>query len=304
MTIDSSLAFEELDRRLTAQRLHQEPQQLQLEDNRIITYSIYGDKTGEPWFWFHGAPSCRLEALLAADWAKSRGIRLIAADRPGYGGSTPYPGCTVSELTPDILALANELSIDRFVAFGGSGGGPYALACAHALPERLLGCVVVATGGIATEANQVAGRIDRIAYFLARRIPFVLRLYFWLIYRIANLPTSILGLLAIGAEKAFVTTVIQNGLFSAHIHEVFKQGTRGAIEDFARSGHLGFRLPNVRYPVLFVQGLKDPFVPAQQTRRWSELVPNSQYIEIPEAGHAGAIFALNSIYTLLHPIEA
>ena len=53
---------------------------------------VHGASDGDAWFWFHGAPSCRLEAVLAADWAQKNNIKLIAVDRPGYGGSTLKKG--------------------------------------------------------------------------------------------------------------------------------------------------------------------------------------------------------------------
>src|SRR4051812_50164443 len=64
------------------------------------------------------------------------GVRLIAYDRAGYGGSTRKPGRTVVDVVADITAVADELGLERFATRGLSGGGPHALACPALCGER------------------------------------------------------------------------------------------------------------------------------------------------------------------------
>ena len=95
-------------------------------------------------FWHHGTPNIGTppEPLFAA--AEELGIRWVSYDRPGYGGSTAYPGRTVASAAPYVAVVADALSIDRFAVMGHSGGGSHALACGALLPERVLGVVSVA----------------------------------------------------------------------------------------------------------------------------------------------------------------
>jgi hypothetical protein len=72
-------------------------------------------------------------------------------DRPGYGGSTRRPGRSVPGVAEAVRALADAQGWKRFAVFGGSGGGPHALACAALLPERVIRC-----------ARTHGGRRDRI----------------------------------------------------------------------------------------------------------------------------------------------
>jgi pimeloyl-ACP methyl ester carboxylesterase len=65
------------------------------------------------------------------------GVRLITADRPGYGRSDPQPGRGILSWTADVEALAGSLGIQEFSVMGHSSGGPYALACADAMPDRV-----------------------------------------------------------------------------------------------------------------------------------------------------------------------
>src|SRR3954452_14573241 len=66
------------------------------------------------------------------------GVRLIAADRPGIGRSDPVSGKrTYAGWAQDVAHLADALGTERFSVVGYSCGGPYALAVAAELPERV-----------------------------------------------------------------------------------------------------------------------------------------------------------------------
>lgn len=119
---------------------------LALRDGRVL--HVYDTGTGDGTaglavFWHHGTPSTGAppEPLLAV--AAERGIRWVSHDRPGYGGSTPYPGRDVASAAADVGSVADALGIDRFAVMGASGGGPHALACAAVLPGRVLATVCI-----------------------------------------------------------------------------------------------------------------------------------------------------------------
>jgi pimeloyl-ACP methyl ester carboxylesterase len=95
-----------------------------------------GDKRGVPVFLLHGTPGSRLGPCPRPMVLYQLGIRLIAFDRPGYGGSDRLPGRTVADAAEDVAAIADALELDRFAVLGRSGGGPHALACAALLPDR------------------------------------------------------------------------------------------------------------------------------------------------------------------------
>jgi pimeloyl-ACP methyl ester carboxylesterase len=105
-----------------------------------------------------GTPNSRL--LLDRDVvrAQKRGIRLMAYDRPGYGGSTRQPDRSVGDCAQDVRDIAAGLGIDRLVVWGVSGGGPHALACAALLPD-----LVPAVGVLACPAPWGAEGLDYFA---------------------------------------------------------------------------------------------------------------------------------------------
>ncbi|KAH6964437.1 Alpha/Beta hydrolase protein [Fusarium avenaceum] len=118
-----------------------------LPTNRLISWAEYGSSKGRPLIFLHGTPSSRLECAEFHDELKIRNIRLIAPDRPGFGRSEFLPGRTIGGYATDILALAKHLDMTKYHVMGGSGGGPYALACARYLqPEDGLQGVCVFAG--------------------------------------------------------------------------------------------------------------------------------------------------------------
>eukprot|EP00405_Crypthecodinium_cohnii_P009879 CAMPEP_0206427216 /NCGR_PEP_ID=MMETSP0324_2-20121206/4893_1 /ASSEMBLY_ACC=CAM_ASM_000836 /TAXON_ID=2866 /ORGANISM="Crypthecodinium cohnii, Strain Seligo" /LENGTH=349 /DNA_ID=CAMNT_0053892423 /DNA_START=85 /DNA_END=1134 /DNA_ORIENTATION=- len=116
-----------------------------LPDGRLLAYHIEG--TGVPVICFHGMGSSRFTWLGEKPLNDScPGVQIIAIDRPGYGGSTPPPfGYSYSEFAQDVAVLADHLNLPRFCVAGHSSGGPYALACAALLPDRVAACAAIAS---------------------------------------------------------------------------------------------------------------------------------------------------------------
>ena len=81
-----------------------------------------GAPDGLPVFGLHGTPGSRLVRNADPDLYERHGVRWIAYDRPGYGGSDPHVGRSVADAPADIGAIADELGLDRFAVVGASGG--------------------------------------------------------------------------------------------------------------------------------------------------------------------------------------
>jgi pimeloyl-ACP methyl ester carboxylesterase len=126
-----------------------------LHDRRHLGFAEYGAATGKPIFWFHGTPGARRQ--IPADVrvaATERNVRLIAIERPGVGLSTPHLYRAIGEWARDVEEFANTLAIDRFALVGMSGGGPYVLACAASMPQRVVAGAVL--GGVAPSRGDEA----------------------------------------------------------------------------------------------------------------------------------------------------
>jgi pimeloyl-ACP methyl ester carboxylesterase len=115
-----------------------------LPDGRIVEVRTWGPDDGEPLVFHHGTPGAGLPYPPWALVAESRGLRTIMYSRPGYGDSTPQPGRMVIDAATDVAHILDALGANTFRTIGWSGGGPHALACAAALPQRCLATAVIA----------------------------------------------------------------------------------------------------------------------------------------------------------------
>lgn len=114
---------------------------LTLSDGRTLAWAEAGAPSGFPLFLFHGFPGSRLEARGVEDLGHRHNVRFIAPNRPGYGRSTFQLGRRITDWPSDVQYLARHLDVKRYGVLGGSGGGPYALACADAIPSDELASV-------------------------------------------------------------------------------------------------------------------------------------------------------------------
>jgi pimeloyl-ACP methyl ester carboxylesterase len=111
------------------------------QDGRTLEVHELGDPDGFPVLFHHGTPS---SGMLYGRW-DTPGVRLVAYDRAGYGGSTRRPGRSVADVVGDVNAIADALGFERYGTWGWSGGGPHALACAALGDERLVAAATLAS---------------------------------------------------------------------------------------------------------------------------------------------------------------
>jgi pimeloyl-ACP methyl ester carboxylesterase len=96
-------------------------------------------------FFLHGAPGGRLLRHVGGEYERAR-LRVITYDRPGYGRSTRLPGRSVADAVEDMARIADSLGLGSFGVAGVSSGGPYALAVAALLPDRVTRCATIVAG--------------------------------------------------------------------------------------------------------------------------------------------------------------
>src|SRR5215510_15036104 len=112
-------------------------------DGTVLRYCLYGRADGYPVIFHGGSPSSRWKWPMLIETMRQSKLSLLVYDRPGYGGSTRQPGRPVAGAADDVRALADAAGWDTFAVFGGSGGGPHALACAALLAGRVTRCAVL-----------------------------------------------------------------------------------------------------------------------------------------------------------------
>ena len=106
-------------------------------DGRTVAYEVVGDPDGTPVFWQHGTGDSRLCKHPDDSVTAGLGIKLVTADRPGVGGSSPKKPRGILDWVADAEAVADAAGLEQFVVAGHSGGGPHALAIAQQLGDRV-----------------------------------------------------------------------------------------------------------------------------------------------------------------------
>ena len=267
---------------------------IQLKDGRTLGYAKYGDPEGKPLFFFHGWPGSRFEAGLLHEQALNSGIRVVSIDRPGMGLSDFKKGRKLLDWPDDVIELADVLEFDRFSVLGLSGGGPYAVACAYKIPDRLSVVGIAASFGtpeIGTEGMQKSGKL---MVLIGRRFPWLMRPLLWIaMSRNSQKPEKVEGMLENMAkplpepdQKAFATQEVKN-MFIADLAASFINGTKGAVHDGkCFIGKWGFKLEEITHDKIYYwQGELDLNVPVTTGRSLAQAIPNCVAKFYPDTGH-------------------
>ncbi len=267
--------------------------QIRLGDGRRLGYAEYGDPEGQPLFYCHGFPASRLEAALLDPAARKVGVRVIAADRPGCGLSDFKPDRRIGDWPGDVVELADALDIDRFSVVGVSGGGPYALACAWKIPERLKAAGVVCGLGPVIEpwATRDMQWNRRLVFRLARLAPWLLRMiYAGVIDQlIRRRPAVILSLLTrtpVLPDRRVLDRLDVRIALLASIQEAVRSGPRGILYELSLYTHeWDFRPEEIVMTVDLWHGEADPIVPVVHARALVERLPRVRPRILAEEGH-------------------
>lgn len=262
-----------------------------LPDGRRLAYAEYGDPRGHPTLYFHGLPGSRLEAVLAAKSAATAGIRLIASDRPGIGGSDPQPRRTLLTWPVDVVRLADRLGLPRFSVVGVSGGAPYAAACAYAIPERL-DAVAIVSGVAPLDEHELLDDMvwfNRVAVRSAQMAPSLLRNALRPAAILKWLPRSTVNLLCRTLEKPDSEVMARSEVRAAIVRsfaESLRAGTRGATQELLILARpWGFRLEEIVLEVCLWHGQRDRIVPASHGRALCRKLRRARCKFLPAEGH-------------------
>jgi pimeloyl-ACP methyl ester carboxylesterase len=270
-------------------------QVIALTDGRQLAFAEFGDPRGAPLFYFHGWPSSRLEGGLIDEPARQAGIRIIAADRPGFGRSTHRKRRTILDWPDDVAALADALGIDRFAVLGHSGGAPFALACALRLEVRLAGVGIV-SGLAPPEAYVEQPRPWRSRWLrrLGRWAPATLgplvRLSIRQLDRDPERYFKDLGADMATVDQVRLADPAHRDWLMRSGREAVSRGVAGAVlENTLVNRGWGFDLRSIRRDVYVWHGDLDVIVPVAVAHRVAELLPISRATFYPDDGHVSLL---------------
>lgn len=262
-------------------------------DGRDVSWVEHGDPDGTPILYFHGTPGSGAEAVILAGAADAHGARIVAINRPGFGGSTFQPGRTIVDWPDDAVAVADEIGAERVAVLGYSGGGPYALVCGALRPDRFP-CVGVASGAGPYEGRASLVRMspsDRRMTLLALHLPPVGRV----VLRTVGLVTAIAPGFGVRTWMTELPPadrhVLENGAIPARdamyfLVDAMRHGAHGALHDYRLlSTPWGFDPAHIAVPVRWWHGLDDTTVPVAEIESVARAIPDVDLCLLRDTGH-------------------
>jgi pimeloyl-ACP methyl ester carboxylesterase len=267
-------------------------QHLILNNGRKLGFAEYGNLEGYPIIYCHGSQSSRLEMHFDLAFAIENDLRIITVDRPGHGISDFNSTGSILGFARDVKQLTGHLNIDVFSVAGMSAGAPFALGIAYLFPENVYKSSIIS--GFAPfnkESKRHLSKEVKMMLNLAKSFPFLLKILLRLqVKQLNKNPKKALkGFLKIMGQpdqeilkNDSVMEVIEN-MFT----EAFRSGSKGVAYEISNLlvREWGFKLDEVRVPVVFWQGEKDNNVPFEWAELMNNEIHNSKLKKYPKEGH-------------------
>jgi pimeloyl-ACP methyl ester carboxylesterase len=267
-------------------------QHLILNNGRKLGFAEYGNLEGYPIIYCHGSQSSRLEMHFDLAFAIENDLRIITVDRPGHGISDFNSTGSILGFARDVKQLTDHLNIDMFSVAGMSAGAPFALGIAYLFPENVYKSSIIS--GFAPfnkESKRHLSKEVKMMLNLAKSFPFLLKILLRLqVKQLNKNPKKALkGFLKIMGQpdqeilkNDSVMEVIEN-MFT----EAFRSGSKGVAYEISNLlvREWGFKLDEVRVPVVFWQGERDNNVPFEWAELMNNEIHNSKLKKYPKEGH-------------------
>jgi pimeloyl-ACP methyl ester carboxylesterase len=278
-----------------------------VRDGRALGFAEFGPVGGRPILWLHGTPGARRQIPEAARLAAEEvGVRFVGIDRPGTGLSTSHLSESILDHIADVEILVDELGFEEFGVIGLSGGGPYALATAYAMPDRVK--VVGVLGGVAPTRGEDAvagGLVGFLTRFAPAYPPLRVPLGMALTTMVRFMrPVGNQGLAAYarfsppGDREVFARPEIK-AMFLDDLSDAGRR-VRAPVDDlilFTRDW--GFSARDLRVPVKWWHGDADHIVPLSHGRHMVDLIPDSELFIRPGESHLGGFAAAEEVLETL-----
>ncbi|MGH8237571.1 MAG: alpha/beta fold hydrolase [Steroidobacteraceae bacterium] len=261
-----------------------------LQDGRRVAFAEYGVASGRPLVVLHGTPGNRTQARALDAAARRASIRIIAPDRPGCGHSDPRSDLTFANYADDVRQLLDHLRVSHAVVAGFSGGGAFALACAHLLSNRVSKAILVCgMAPVPAKWRKGTPLQNRLLFWLAAHWPSLAAALMQRAY--VGDPNSAALRRTISMMPAADRRILEREdarelLFGEASRDSLRQGPAAAIHELALFARpLGFSLRDIAVPVCVLHGDADVSVPLSVAQYLVSQIPGATLEVIPGAGH-------------------
>lgn len=138
----------------------------------VFEYYTYGNKTGYPVLYMHGAIPMPFSPELSG-LIESHNLYVIMLLRPGYGASSRLNHKNIYEYVIMLQELINALGLEYFDVLGWSAGAPYCYGIDHAY-ENLVNGVNICSGiplANIPEIYHMNKLSERLLFSLSKHLP-------------------------------------------------------------------------------------------------------------------------------------
>ena len=267
-------------------------------DGRQLGFAEFGDPQGRAVFWLHGTPGARRQIPTEARiYAEQNHIRLIGVDRPGIGSSTPHQYHRVLDFGEDLRTIADTLGIDKMAVIGLSGGGPYTLATAAAMPDRVVAAGVlggvapmVGPDAISSPLMQLGAVVAPILEVAGAPIRLAASGLIRLIRPVASPALEIYARISPEGDRRMLGRPEFKAMFLDDLLNGSRKQLAAPFYDivvFERDW--GFRLDEVKVPVRWWHGDHDHIVPFAHGRHVVAALPDAELYHLPGESHLAGL---------------
>lgn len=230
---------------------------------RIRVVEFKGPKGAPTLVLLHGLGATGRLNWFAAFPELAQRYHVVAVDHRGHGQGIRTRWFRLKDCADDVIAVADQLGIDRFTAVGYSMGGPIAKLCWNRHPTRVRGLVLCATS----------------RYFTPLQFPILTR---------AILPGAVVG--ARLAPKLVLGQIIENMVKTVPAQEgkdfvrsemsgsdpaTLAQATRAVLRFSSRDW-----VSNITVPTAVVITTRDKIVPTRRQYALAAAIPGAKSFEV------------------------
>lgn len=224
---------------------------------------------GSPVVFVHAFPLSHRAWAPQVDSLKES-FRVIAYDIRGFGRSEVGDGqYTIELFVDDLIALLDELKIEKTVLCGLSMGGYIVLRAAERNPERVAGLVLSDTKAEADASENRLKRAAAISFIKKEGAAAFAETFVKTVFAPQTL----------AANPAAVETV------KALIRETSPLGICGALLAMAARTETTAALAKIAAPTLVLCGEHDALTPPSSAKAMRNAIPGSELKIIPDAAH-------------------
>lgn len=222
--------------------------------------------TGKPLVLLHGLTSNHQMFYREIGYLKDK-FRIIALDSRGHGDSDRPAEFTLDDHIADTIALLDYLKLDSVYVLGVSMGSYIAQGVAIKQPERVEKLILAATKSYG-EQSSMAEMFDR--------------------YKEQLEGMSISEKLAISSQLIFHDQEAVNAWQKriAKNSRMLNAGEQGAASAALRDFDFRDDLKRITAETLVISGKHDGLNPPEKGRETAVLIPNADYMEFQDSGHA------------------